>query len=46
MSPRNQQPRTSSNTVGRVTVRQTVPKSDYRKGDFIRDLKKASRRLK
>ena len=46
MPPRSYNPRTRSNTEGRVTVRQVVPRKDFKREDFFRDLKKASRRKK
>ncbi len=45
MPPEDQAPQTRSNTVGRVTVRQTTPRKDYKREDFFRDLKKVVKKL-
>lgn len=40
----NQNAQTGSNTAGHFKIRQTTPVTHYKREDFFKDLKKASRR--
>lgn len=44
MPRRDQEPQTTSNTAGRVTVKRVTPRRDFKRDDFFRDLKKVARK--
>lgn len=44
MARAQQKPQTGSNTSGHFKIKQTTPVEHYKRSDFSRDLKKASRR--